>query len=156
MTTRILLILLLALLTGTSHRALALAGTLDRPSIAFPQSIDPRWRDSVTEALATEGAQFLDGRFINAATTLRYGGSTDALSRFLERLARCSGLRLRIRFDRALDAKWTVHHNAWGDSMALEVRINPDPAAINLHDLVLPEIVGSAAAKEPDRFLKAP
>jgi hypothetical protein len=156
MKAHILPILFLAILATTSYRALALAGTLDRPSIAFPQSIDPHWRDSVTEALATEGAQFLDGRFINATTTLRYGGSTDALSRFLDRLARCSGLRLRIRFDRALDANWTVNHNAWGDPLALEVRIHPDPAHINLPDLVLPEIVGSAAAKQPDRFLKSP
>lgn len=152
----ITLFALLAILAAAAPNALALAGTLDRPSIAFPQSVDPHWRDSVTEALATEGAQFLDGRFINAATTLRYAGNTGALNLFLDRLARCSGLRLRIRFDRALDANWTVHHNAWGDSMALEVHINPDPAHINLPDLVLPEIVGSAAAKEPDRFLKTP
>jgi hypothetical protein len=154
MTTRILLILFLALLTATAHRALALAGTLDRPSIAFPQSVEDGWRESVTRALETEGARFLDGNFINANTTLRYGGNTDSLSRFLDRLARCNGLKLRIRFDSKLDAVWTVQHNAWIDSTAFEVRISPD--SIQLAELVLPEIVGSSASKQPAPFLKTP
>lgn len=149
-----ILIALLAMLVGAAPSALALAGKLDRPSIAFPQSVDAGWREGVTQALETEGARFLDGRFINAATTLRYGGSTDALSRFLDRLARCNGLKLRIRFDSSLDAVWTVQHNAWIDSTAFEVRISPD--SIQLAELLLPEIVGSSTSKQPAPFLRTP
>lgn len=146
----IALIPLLAILVSATPSALSLSGTLDRPSIAFPHSIDPNWRDSVNKALATEGTRFLDGRFINATTILRYGGSTDALSLFLDRLARCSEIRLRIRFDQTLDTNWSVHHNAWVDPMAFEIRIDPHSPHINMPGLVLPEIIGNPAGKDSD------
>jgi hypothetical protein len=145
---KILVALCLAALafTGGTFRALALAGELERPSLALPETIDATWREAVMKVLNANPDDFRGGRFINSSTTLRYAGDTDALNRFLAGLAKPPGTRLQVTFSRTVEHSWTVQHNGWGDARRFEIAVSLDASRIDLSRLVLPEIVGAAGA----------
>ena len=129
-------------LAGT-HPVFALAGTLDRPSLAFPSSVDPAWRESVMKVLNERPADFAGGGFINALTTLRYQGSAESLNAFLAGLAGCANLRIQIRFASNLDCTWKLEHNGWADPLDLQVTLHLGPGGIPPEALQIPVIRGS-------------
>lgn len=120
-------------------RVWGMAGDLDRPSLAFPKEIPAPLQSRILSALAQSEARFLHGRFINADTTLVYGGSTSALSTLLTDLAGSDGLRTRVKFVRGpANESWTVRHNAWGDARLIEIQVNVAAANLDWQQLVLP------------------
>lgn len=138
------------LVTVGASRVLALAGDLVSPSLSFPESIDAAWRESALRVVHEPAARFLGGHFVNASTTLRYGGDTAALNQFLAALAAIPGARLEIRFTRELPGHWTMEHDAWGDARRFRITLNVSAEAVRLEDLKLPEIVGEQPASGPE------
>ncbi len=139
------LLLLFLLVAGEgvgSVRLWALAGTLDRPSLALPATADPELRARVMRVLAESAETYLGGRFIHAVTTLRYGGDVGALNRFLAGLAGCPGVRLRISLVRDLEADWVLQHNGWGNAFELNVQVHLGSTRIRLEELQIPGITG--------------
>lgn len=136
--------LALMLFLATPQRLLALAGELDRPSIALPDSIDPAWREAVGNVLDDPSAGFRHGRFVNGSTTLGYQGDAAALSRFLAGLVRCADARIQITFVRELDVNWRLTHHGWGDARLFSVQVNLGSETLRLEALTLPVIKGNA------------
>ena len=64
-------------------RVYALAGDLDHPSLALPANAPAELHSRLIRILDDKDAKFLRGHFVNAHTTLEYGGSTDALNQML-------------------------------------------------------------------------
>ena len=133
----------LSLCCATCH-ALALAGDLERPSIALPESTDQGWRDAVMQVLNDRSAEYLGGQFINANTMLRYGGDSESLSRFLAGLAKCPGTRIVITFTKDADAHWVVQHHGGADARRFHIRIRTGTDGLPLEELRLPDIVGTS------------
>jgi len=90
-------------------------------------------------ALNDEQCKFLEGHFINAHTTLHYGGGTESLNRMLNRLAACDYFRITVRFiKQESGVAWTVSHNAWANNEDLEIQVNLAAEGINLANLDIP------------------
>ena len=124
-------------------RALGMAGDLDRPSLAFPTATPKALQSQILAALNVREAGFLRGRFINADTTLAYGGDTGALSAMLAQLAACEGMRVRVSFVRVPGGEsWTIQHNAWADATQIAIRVNVVAEKIDLLKLELPALGG--------------
>jgi len=133
---------LLALVLAT--RAFGLAGELNEPGLAFPQTFPESARTNITAALTRPDCTFLGGHFVNWYTTLKYNGETLALNLFLEGLVKCPGVTLAIRFQTdsiPIDCDWMVTHSA-DDPHRLTVHINQKSPRINLGKLFLPESKG--------------
>lgn len=138
-------------------RTWALAGDLDRPGIALPEGFDPRLREQIMTVLTAVPETYAGGHFVNAQSTLRYAADTEALNRFLARLAGCAGLRLQVAFTTEAEAPaWTVTHNAWGDATLMQVRINHGAKGIKLDQLVIPEIAARARMTTDSTSTKQP
>ena len=135
------------LAVGASFRVLAMAGELQKPSLAFPAEIRPETRERLLTIISDPACKFLRGTFINANTTLDYGGPTEALNHLLERLAACDGICVHVTFtggtDAAFtgtaDASWTLRHSGWGAPNRIEVQVNPASGHIQLARLEIPE-----------------
>lgn len=143
------------ILAGT-HRVLALAGTLDRPSLALPEALGRDWRTQLMKVLEAPGAKFLGGQFINAVTTLRYGGDTGALNQFLAGLAECPEARIQVQFVRNLDSAWVLQHNGWSDGREFLVRVALDSDRVRLEEIQWPIIRGSRPDAVPRTQEKSP
>ena len=140
-----LLLVLAVLLFASTLRAFALAGELSEPGLAMPTNVPPAFSTNLTAALTDAKVKFLGGNFVNGFTALRYGGETRALNGFLERLAKCPGIKLSVRFENCADEQpqaWLLTHDAWHDGYAVCVRINLKSRQLQLADLVLPEVAG--------------
>ncbi len=136
-------------------RAFGLAGNLDQPSLSFSADDQVLDREAVMKAICDESYGFLGGFFVNASTTLRYGGGTDDLNRFLKRLSRCRGARLVVvNQDSHIgqDATWRLHHSAWGNPRQFTVSINSSSPHFDKHRLVIPEIGVESGAYRGDRL----
>jgi hypothetical protein len=132
-----------------------MAGNLAHPLIAFPEATPRKVREQVMAILNDKGCRFLEGHFINASTTLQYGGSTDALSRMLAGLAECEGIRIKVTFVRkAGGASWTLSHNAWADAGYIGIQVNLAAALIDLEHLDLPVLGKTAGAPEPGSLVR--
>lgn len=138
----LLVVLGVGILVGTA-RVWGLAGTLNRPSVALPESMEPGWRAQLMKVLEAPAAEFLGGQYINAVTTLRYGGDTGALNRFLAGLTECPEARIRVQFVRDLDSAWRLQHNGWSDGREFLVQILLGSDRIHLEELQLPILRGS-------------
>jgi hypothetical protein len=104
-------------------RVFALAGDLPQPSLAFPENSP--LRNPVMAVLSAKEFRYLGGKFINAASTLRYGGDAKALQIFLERLAKIKGVTLEVVFrDQLADADWRVTHSASEEPQTIVVTVN--------------------------------
>ncbi len=152
-----------AIVLGT-ERVHGLAGTLDHPSISFLQDEKELQRDEVMKALNMEGARFLGGQFVNAFTTLRYGGDTAALNRFIEKLADCRGAKVVIAYHGKLineTATWLVQHMAWGNPRQFVISIYKESPRFDASLLKLPakvsiegkleQVVGGSAGIDGQR-----
>lgn len=134
----VLLAVLGAGILAWTFRVWGLAGTLDRPSLALPESLEADWRAPLMKVLEAPEAEFLGGQFINAVSTLRYGGNTGALNRFLAGLAECPEARIRVQFVRDLDSAWRLQHNGWSDGREFLVQVALGSDRIHLEELQLP------------------
>ena len=151
-----------------SREVLALAGVLDRPGISIPsiQRNGEFVHDPVALALhgvlAQQNRRYAGGYFVNAFTSLRFRGTADDLSDFLQNLSEVSGAALSIRFSQTMDSadsahfertlsrrdfQWRVEHRGWDDPHAVTVTIRLGEQGIDLADLVLPKIRGD----QPDQ-----
>ena len=132
------------ILFGAATRAFGLAGELKEPGLAFPERFPESARTHITAALRRPDCTYVGGHFINWLTTLKYGGETSALNRFLEGLAKCPGATLSVRFDKDRipdGCDWLVCHDA-GEPGRITVRVNLNSSRIRLDDLALPEVKG--------------
>lgn len=120
-------------------KAHAMAGDLEHPSLAFPEDMPAALQAQIMAALSGKDAKFLQGHFINADTTLAYGGNTESLTSMLARFSECDGIRIKVSFVRGPAAEsWTVRHNAWGDARYIGVQVNVSATEIDLQKLELP------------------
>jgi hypothetical protein len=120
-------------------RVYALAGDLDHPSLALPANAPAELHGQLMRILDDKDAKFLRGHFVNAHTTLEYGGSTAALNQMLSKLSRCEGVRVTLRFTRTVGgAAWTLDHNAWGDARSVNIQVNVAAPSTKLEDLNIP------------------
>jgi hypothetical protein len=133
------LFLTFAFLLLARHSALAMAGELKHPSIGLPENTPKDVCAQIIRALDDKQCRFLDGHFINASTTLRYGGQTESLNRMLAHLVECNFFKIRIRFTKQdPGVSWTINHNAWADSENLQILLNVAAETIELEKLELP------------------
>jgi hypothetical protein len=149
---------------ASAREAWALAGRLDKPSIVIPTTGDGelRQQDPVCTAmhkvLSDHAKQFVSGSFINAHSTMEFGGSTADLNALLKDLAGVEGAKLQIRFakssddparmqlddvDGPLPYQWRIHHSAWvGDPQSLSITVYLGDGKIQAEDVELPTILG--------------
>jgi hypothetical protein len=139
MKTSVVLIFASVVVLSARVQAHAMAGDLAHPSIALPEGTGKKVREKIMSALNDEQCKFLEGHFINAHTTLHYGGGTESLNRMLNRLAACDYFRITVRFiKQESGAAWTVSHNAWANNEDLEIQVNLAAEGINLAKLDIP------------------
>ena len=130
-----------ALLLSLAAPVWALAGKLDTPGVALPAGY-PATRQ-VMAALNRKGVTFVDGHFINAWTSLRYRGDTQAASQFLEDLVACPGVTLFVSFKQLPDdVDWRVGHDA--NANRFQVELNPASKRLDLEKLHIPPAKGPA------------
>ena len=140
-------------------RAYALAGTLDQPSLSFLSDEKLLDRESVMKAIGDKSFQFLSGFFVNASTTIRYGGDTAGLNRFLKRLSACHGARLVVRYvdsDSADGATWRLQHTAWGNARQFVVSIYAGSPQFEKDCLIIPKSGVQLGTQEIDAMQKTP
>ena len=121
------------------NRAEAMAGTLNAPSLAMTSETSLQLRTNLLAALSESDCKFLDGDFINASTTLRYGGSTESLMRLINRLRGIDGMRVWLGFvNEPSGPSWIVHHNGWVEAGQIYIRVNVGAAGFKPEQLELP------------------
>jgi len=101
-------------------------------------------REQIMVAIVDKSYQFIDGHFVNAFTTLRYGGEMMGLNRFLEKLAECEGMKVVITYNKGLlgeEATWLLRHNGWVEARQLVVSINTDAPKFDKTKLEIPKQV---------------
>jgi len=154
MKNRILLLhsLMVALIAPVKTHAMA--GELKEPGLAWLAATADTLRTRVATILNDKDCKFLGGHFINASTTLEYGGRTDSLNRLLSRVAECEGVRVKVSFTQEnRSVAWTVRHNAWSEPTCLFVRVNLAASVIEATHLEMP-VFGKGG--EPPVSPKAP
>ncbi|MCC2669844.1 MAG: hypothetical protein K0Q72_2315, partial [Armatimonadetes bacterium] len=130
-----------ALLVGLAVPAWALAGSLDRPGIAFAGSYPAAAREKVMAVLDRKDAKFVDGNFVNAWTSLRYRGDVRAANMFVGELAGCPGVTVSVSLKRLPeDCDWRVGHDAHTNRFQIEV--NLASPRLELEELVIPATKG--------------
>ncbi|HTL18168.1 MAG TPA: hypothetical protein VL793_13100 [Patescibacteria group bacterium] len=116
--------------------AYGMAGDLKSPSLAMPSETPVSFRTNVIAAISEKDCKFIDGHFINAITTLHYGGSGAALSRLIARLGQIEGVRVQMTFVHEADGTaWTIQHNGWGEAGEIHIQVNLDARGMKLDDL---------------------
>jgi hypothetical protein len=143
----------LVVLLGCPASALAMAGNLASPELAFPKDYPEVTRSNILAVLREPDCHFIDGHFINWNTTLQYGGDTRALNSFLARLVKCADVILSVSFDEELDedCTWTVFHGALPDPNHFSIHIHFRSKKIVLGELAVPEIKGDSQPKVENR-----
>ncbi len=118
------------------QEAHAMAGELRSPSLAMPADTSPAFRTNLLAVISSKDCQFLDGSFINASTTLHYGGSTEALNNLIARLGEIDGVRVTVNFVRNPGGPaWTLKHMGWGDPEGIFLEVNVAAPTIKLEQL---------------------
>ena len=122
--------------------AWGLAGELDRPSLATSKEFPDADYQKVRAVLEGKNGKFLGGRFVNSFTSLEYAGDTTALNQFIEALARCPNVKVRVSFygptGEVAECDWMVTHMAISNE--LQVRINLASKNVELEKLYLPPV----------------
>ena len=119
-------------------KAHAMAGELKSPSLAMPAEMSEALRTNILAIIGDSECKFLDGNFINASTTLRYGGSTESLNSLIARLSELDGVRITLSFIREPGGPaWTLKHNGWADPGDFFIQINPAASTIKLERLYI-------------------
>jgi hypothetical protein len=141
-THRPLILLLTQILSAVP--ALALTQQLDQPGVAHPADYPEAAQKQVREALTRPDCKFLKGYFLNSHTSLLYAGDTKALNLFLDALAKCPGVNVRVSFAHAPASDevcdWMLAHDATMN--AFHIRVNLDSKHIQLTELYIPSANG--------------
>ena len=99
--------------------------------------------------LNRKDCKFLGGAELNASSSLRYGGDTTALNKFIAALSLCPRVIVHVNFYRpgpgAVESDWHVTQMA--PSPELVVRINLASEKVSVEKLYLPPV---KAEKAPD------
>jgi hypothetical protein len=135
---RILILFFCATLLNivSAAKANAMAGELKKPSLAMPANTPVEFRTNLIAAISEKDCKFLEGSFINASTTLRYGGSTESLNHLLDRLAQFDRIRVTVSFAReTAGPAWTLKHNGWADPGEIFITVNAASPSIQLEQL---------------------
>ncbi|HTE18190.1 MAG TPA: hypothetical protein VK689_07390, partial [Armatimonadota bacterium] len=128
-----------ALLLSFATPAYALYGKLTTPSVAFAKGYPAASQAQVMAALKRPDSKFLGGHFLNAWTSLRYGGNTRALNLFLDDLVKCPGVTVHVGFKQLPDdTDWRVGHMASGNRFQVEVNLSSE--RLNIEELYIPEL----------------
>ncbi len=126
---------------------LGAAGTLDKPGVATPADYPAAARAQMMKALERKDATFLGGMWLNAHTSLRYQGKTQALNMMLGGLAECPGATVSVSLKkfRDEDFDWRISHLAYDNAFHFEVNLNSP--RLNLEELYLPPAKGPAVTR---------
>ena len=99
--------------------------------------------------LERSDCKFLGGGELNSASSLRYGGDTTALNKFIAALSLCPNVTVHVNFYRprtpGVECDWMVTQMA--PSSELVVRVNLASENVNIEKLYLPPV---KAEKAPD------
>lgn len=133
-----------ALVMMSTTSAIAMRGKIDTAAgIAFSSSYPEHARKQVQTALENKGCKLIDGSFINAVSTLNFGGDTPTLNNFLGELAECPGTTVTVFFKKIEhECDWRLVHDAHTNGFQIAVNLNSKQ--INIEELVIP------SAKGPD------
>jgi hypothetical protein len=150
--------------------AYALRGELKRPGIAVPSSGPEGQPDATVAAmnkvLQAHDKEFVGGHFINAHSVLHFNGGAKLINSLLDELSQIEGAVVRVRFskeagrlvspfiDKVKQPKTcdcVVDHDGSGDARAMTLVIYTGGEDLDLDDLVIPEIKGTAEPIEPAR-----
>ncbi len=118
---------------------------LKSPQVALAKNTSLKVRDAVDQILKSTTYKFIDGERFQTTYMLRYQGSTIALSKFLNTLADCEGIVVRVMFVEPPSGghfmsgvDWVVHQEA-GENLLL-VRINSSSDNFKITELTLPDL----------------
>jgi hypothetical protein len=133
------LVLSALLLNGVAPvKAHAMAGELKTPSLAMPADTSEAFRTNILSIVGDKECKFHDGSFINASTTLHFGGSTESLNSLIAKLSEIDGVRVNVRFiSEPGGPAWTLKHNGWGHPAEFFIEINPAASTIKLERLYI-------------------
>ena len=146
-----------------ADRANALGGNLRSPQIAIPVTGEQGEQDATASAInkvfQSHQKEFSGGHFINAHTVLYYRGGTKTINSLLAGLSKIEGAVVRVRFAKSAgsviqpfpgpqppseDTDVEIDHNAWADAQAIHITIYLGSDRVNLDELELPALRGSA------------
>lgn len=138
----LLIVAAATLLMMSTTPALALRGKLHTAAgIAFSSSYPEHAQKQVQTALQTDGCKFIDGSFINAVSTLNFGGDTPSLNRLLGELAECPGTTVAVSFKKIEhECDWRLVHDAHANRFDITVNLNS--RQVNIEELVIPSAQG--------------
>lgn len=146
---RVPAIFALVLNIAAALNAHAAAGDLTSPSLSMPADTPLALRTNLLAAISERECKFLDGHFINAWTTLNYGGSTEALNHLLARLCGYDGVRLVVTFVKEPEGPaWTLSHNGNGDPGELFIKVNVAATTIDVGELEM-TLIGHSKPPSP-------
>jgi broad specificity polyphosphatase/5'/3'-nucleotidase SurE len=122
--------------------AFAMRGKIDNAAgIAFSSSYPEHARKQVQAALQNKGCKSIDGSFINAVSTLNFGGDTPSINELLEELAECPGTRLAVSFKKIEhECDWRLIHDA--HTNRFHITVNLKSKQVNIEELVIPSAQG--------------
>ncbi|GAB5407380.1 MAG: hypothetical protein Aurels2KO_56110 [Aureliella sp.] len=130
---------------GLWNPAFGARGELDQPSVAIPTSLTEVDREKIRSVLSHDDCQFISGGWLNKSTHLHYKSETAALGKFLDALAKCPGVKVRISFYQPgpdatwapENSNWSVFHTATDNCFSVKIRLSSD---IDLTKLYVPPL----------------
>jgi hypothetical protein len=136
-------------LSAISSLAWAALGTLDAPSLGTSKNFSEATYQKVKVVLERKDCKYLGGGWLNANTSLRYGGDTTALNKFVEALSLCPDVKVHVNFFRpspgGVECDWMVTHDAHTNELV--VRINLASEKVKMEDLYLPPVKAEKASE---------
>jgi hypothetical protein len=124
---------------------------LKTPSVARAKGFADSDYKKIAAVLERKDCKFLGGSALNAMTSLRYGGDSIALNKFVEALSQCPNVIVSVNFFRpgpgASECDWMVTHEPL-PRMKFVVRINLESKNIKLESLCLPPVKAEKAAAD--------
>jgi hypothetical protein len=139
-----LLLAAAVMLVAVVRPVLGAAGTLDEPGVALPSGYPAEARDQIMKALKRKDCTFLGGSWINAHTSLRYQGKTQALNQMLGDLAKVPGAGVSVSLKKFADEDfdWRISHLAFDNNFHFE--LNLKSSRLDLEELYIPPAKGPA------------
>ncbi len=128
-----------AVLLTLPNTVFGLAGSLEHPSLSFPEAFESEVTKKIMKLLALEENRYSDGFFVNASTSLNYAGDVAALNHFLKELAAVPKLKLSVSFEpEVVEGTWRLSHTAWGDAWRFSVSVNLENLGVEKSQVVIP------------------
>jgi hypothetical protein len=135
-------------LTAICSLALAEYHELKEPHLVIKDYSEANYK-ALKAVLDRNDCKFLGGGELNAASSLRYGGDTTALNKFIAALSLCPKVIVHVKFYHprtpGVECDWAVTQMA--PSSELVVRVNLASEKVDMEKLYLPPV---KAEKAPD------